>query len=190
MLIDLWRWAGWSWGCQVLFIRQHFWVWAQGRIRHTVLTVGGILWRRRQGWVGDVLLNGLFIRGCKEEESEVESDEEEELETLPSSSLVGSCMWRCFVGRGVARKTDLLLEMQIKVTAGAGAGRDETCCFRVTTLFGLVRHSSSFCSVAAFQAPCRPTGSNLSPSAHCRPWRPSACAGGAAGSGESGLPAA
>ena len=83
----------------------------------------------------------------EEEESKVESDEEEELETLPSSSwrnLVGSCMWRCFVGRRVARKTNLFLEMQIEVTAGAGAGRDETCCFGVTTLFGLVRHSSSF----------------------------------------------
>ena len=51
----------------------------------------------------------------------------------------------------------------MKVTAGAGAGRDETCCFGVTTLFGLVRHSSSFSSAAAFQAPCRRTGSNLSP---------------------------
>ena len=87
MLIDLWRWAGWSWGCQVLFIRKHFRAWAQGRIRHTALIVGGILWRRRQGWGGDVLMNGSSSEDVEEEEeSEVESDEEEELETLPSSS--------------------------------------------------------------------------------------------------------
>ena len=72
-------------------------------------------------------------------------------------------MWHCFVGRRVARKTNLFLEMQIKVTAGAGAGRDETCCFGVTTLFGFVKHSNSLCSAAAFQAPCKPTGSKWSP---------------------------
>ena len=63
--------------------------------------------------------------------------------------------------RGVARKANLFLEMQIKVTAVAGAGRDETCCFGVTLFrFG---QASSFSSAAAFQAPCRPLGSNLSP---------------------------
>ena len=159
--------GGWSWGRQVLVIREDFRLWAQGRVWHTVLIVRRILWRRRQGWVGNILRHRLFLRGRRRggiRRGGIRSRRGIghlaifKLKDLSKSIHV---CWGC--GTGSLRRTYSALEMKIKASTGAGAAMAGTTGFGVTTLFGFVKHSSSLCSAAAFQAPCKPTGSKWSP---------------------------
>ena len=159
--------GGWSWGRQVLVIREGFRLWAQGRVWHTVLIVRRILWRRRQGWVGNILRHRLFLRGRRRGGIRIGGIRSRrgighlaifKLKDLSKSMHV---CWGC--GTGSLRRTHSALEMKIKASTGAGAAMAGTTGFGVTTLFGFVKHSSSLCSAAAFQAPCKPTGSKWSP---------------------------
>ena len=157
--------GGWSWGRQVLVIREDFRLWAQGRVWHTVLIVRRILWRRRQGSVGNILRHRLFLRGRRRggiRRGGIRSRRGIghlaifKLKDLSKSMHV---CWGC--GTGSLRRTYSAFEMKIKASTGAGAAMAGTTGFGVTTLFGFVKHSSSLCSAAAFQAPCKPTGSGV-----------------------------
>ena len=176
--------GGWSWGRQVLVIREDFRLWAQGRVWHTVLIVRRILWRRRQGWVGNILRHRLFLRGRRRGGIRIGGIRSRrgighlaifKLKDLSKSMHV---CWGC--GTGSLRRThSALLEMKIKASTGAGAAMasespPSLALSSTPAAFVLQLHSRHRAS---------PRGPSGAPSGRCRSSPPGVCGGVGAGLG-------